>query len=44
MFPTSYRELELMLQDGGADAAHTAIFRWIEAYAAELENRIRPHL
>ena len=23
---------------------HTTIFRWIQAYAAELEKRIRPHL
>ena len=24
--------------------AHTTIFRWIQAYAVELEKRIRPHL
>ena len=23
---------------------HTTLFRWIQAYAAELEKRIRPHL
>jgi transposase-like protein len=22
---------------------HTTIFRWIQAYAADLEKRIRPH-
>jgi transposase-like protein len=44
MFPISYRDLELMLQDRGVDVAHTTIFRWIGAYAAELEKRLRPHL
>ena len=44
MFPISYRDLELMLRDRGVAADHTTIFRWIQAYAAELERRIRPRL
>jgi IS6 family transposase len=44
MFPISYRDLELMLQDRGVTVDHTTIFRWIQAYAAELERRIRPQL
>ena len=40
----SYRDLELMLQDRDVSVDHTTIFRWILAYAAELEKRIRPHL
>ncbi|RZA27361.1 MAG: IS6 family transposase [Proteobacteria bacterium] len=44
MFPISYRDLELMLADRGVTIAHTTIFRWIQAYAAELEQRIRLHL
>jgi transposase, IS6 family len=44
MFPISYRDLELMLRDRGAAADHMTIFRWIQAYAAELDRRIRPHL
>ena len=44
MFPISYRDLELMLLDRGVKVNHTTIFRWIQAYAAELEKRIRPHL
>ncbi len=44
MFPISYRDLELMLQDHGVTVDHTTIFRWIQAYAAELEKRIRPQL
>jgi IS6 family transposase len=44
MFPISYRDLELMLLDRGVEVDHTTIFRCIQAYAAELEKRIRPHL
>jgi IS6 family transposase len=44
MFPVSYRDLELMLQDRGVAVDHSTIFRWIQAYAAELEKRIRLHL
>jgi hypothetical protein len=43
MFPISYRDLELMLQDRGVEVDHTTLFRWIQAYAPELEKRIRPH-
>ena len=44
MFPISYRDLELMLQDCGVLVDHTTVFRRIQAYAAGLEKRIRPHL
>jgi hypothetical protein len=44
IFPISYRDLELMLQDRGVEIAHTTIFRWIQAYAPKLEKRIRPYL
>jgi transposase, IS6 family len=44
MFPVSYRDLELMLLDRGVEVDHTTIFRWIQAYATELEKRTRPHL
>jgi transposase, IS6 family len=44
MFPVSYRDLELMLADRRISVDHTTIFRWIQAYAEELERRIRPHL
>lgn len=43
-FPISYRDLELMLRDRGVSVDHTTIFRWIQAYAPELEKRLRPHL
>src|SRR3984885_4251641 len=44
MFPISYRDLELMLLDRGVEVDHSTISRWIQAYAAELEKRIWPHL
>ena len=44
MFPVSYRDLELMLIDRGVEVDHTTIFRLIQAYAEELEKRVRPHL
>jgi transposase-like protein len=43
-FPISYRDLERMFSDRGIQVDHTTLFRWIQAYAPELENRIRPHL
>jgi len=43
-FPISYRDLERMLADRGVAVDHTTIFRWIQAYAPELDKRLRPHL
>jgi IS6 family transposase len=39
-FPISYRDLELMLRDRGVSVDHTTIYRWIQAYAPELEKGI----
>jgi transposase-like protein len=44
MFPINCRDLELMLLDRGVSVDHSTISRWIQAYAVELEKRIRPHL
>jgi transposase, IS6 family len=44
MFPMSYRDLELMLADRGVAVDHTTVFRWIHAYAEDIEKRVRPHL
>ncbi|WP_407664109.1 IS6 family transposase [Microvirga alba] len=43
-FPISYRDLEHMLSDRGVKVDHTTLFRWIRAYAPELDKRVRPHL
>jgi IS6 family transposase len=44
MFPINYRDLEFMLQNRGVEVDHATSFRWFQAYAAELEKRLRPHL
>ena len=33
-----------MSADRGVAVDHTTIFRWIQAYAPELDKRLRPHL
>ncbi len=43
-FPISYRDLAAMLSDRGVAVDHTTLFRWVQAYAATLERRIRPNL
>jgi transposase, IS6 family len=40
----SYRDLEEMMDERGLAINHTTIYRWVHAYAPELEKRIRPHL
>jgi IS6 family transposase len=40
----SYRDLEEMMRERGLSLDHTTIYRWVQAYAPELEKRIRPHL
>ncbi len=43
-FPIGCRDLASMLADRGVMIDHTTLFRWVQAYAAELEQRIRRHL
>lgn len=43
-FPVSYRDLALMLTDRGVAVDHTTLFRWVQAYAEDLERRLRPRL
>jgi transposase-like protein len=42
-FPISYRDLESMLSDR-VQVHHTTLFRWIQAYAPEIDKRVRPQL
>jgi transposase-like protein len=42
-FPISYRDLR-MFSDCGVQVDHTTLCRWIQAYAPELDKRLRPHL
>jgi hypothetical protein len=43
-FPISYRDLSAMLSDRGVLVDHTTLFRWVQTYAAKLEQRVRRHL
>jgi transposase-like protein len=43
-FPVSYRDLSLMLSDRGVAVDNTTICRWMQAYAASLEKRLRRYL
>lgn len=43
-YALSYRDLEEILAERGLSVAHTTIFRWIQAYAPEIDRRVRPHL
>ena len=43
-YALSYRDLEEMMHERGLSLDHSTIYRWVQAYAPELEKRIRPHL
>jgi transposase, IS6 family len=43
-YALSYRNFEEMMRERGLSLDHTTIYRWVQAYAPELEKRIRPHL
>ena len=43
-YSLSYRDLEEMMLERGVGVDHTTIYRWVQAYAPELDKRIRPHL
>ena len=43
-YPLSYRQLAEMMRERRLRVHHTAIFRWVQCYAPELDRRCRPHL
>lgn len=43
-YALSYRDLEEMMAERGLHVDHTTIYRWVQCYAPELEQRCRPHL
>jgi len=42
-YALSYRDLEEMTRERYLSVDNTTIYRWVQAYAPELEKRIRPH-
>jgi transposase-like protein len=43
-YPLSYRNLEEMMLERGLMVDHTTVYRWVQAYAPELDKRCRSHL
>ena len=43
-YPLSYRNLEEMMAERGLQVDHSTIYRWVMAYAPEINKRCRPHL
>ena len=43
-YPLSYRNLEEMMLERGLTVDHSTVYRWVQAYAPELDKRCRSHL
>jgi transposase-like protein len=43
-YALSYRDLAEMLSERGLGVVASTIYRWVQAFAPELDKRIRPHL
>jgi hypothetical protein len=43
-FSLSYRDLEELLAERGVHSDHVTVWRWVQRYAPELQQRLRPHL
>jgi IS6 family transposase len=43
-YQLSYRDVEEMMRERGLDVDHSTVFRWVQRYAPEINERIRPHL
>ena len=43
-YALSYRDVEELLRERGIAVDHTTVFRWVQRYAPELDQRCRPHL
>ena len=43
-FSLSYRDVEELLSERGVEVDHSTIWRWVQRFAPELNQRLRPHL
>jgi IS6 family transposase len=43
-YALSYRDVEELLRERGVVVDHTTVFRWVQRYAPELDQRCRPQL
>jgi transposase-like protein len=42
-YALSYRDVSELMAERGLTNAHTTIFRWVQRYAPEIDQRSRPH-
>ena len=43
-YSLSLRDIEELLEERGLEADHTTVWRWVQRYGPELEQRLRRHL
>jgi transposase-like protein len=43
-YSLSLRDVEELLEERGLQADHTTVWRWVQRYGTELEQRLRRHL
>ncbi len=43
-YSLSFRDVEELLLERGLEADHTTVWRWVQRYGPELEQRLRRHL
>ena len=43
-YSLSYRDVEELTQERGLRVDHSTVYRWVQAYAPQLDKRCRPHL
>jgi IS6 family transposase len=43
-YPLSYEHVAELLEERGVEVDASCIWRWVQAYAPELNRRCRPHL
>jgi transposase-like protein len=43
-YSLSYRDIQELEVERGLEIDHTTVWRWVQRYAPELEERTRPHL
>jgi transposase-like protein len=43
-YSLSYRDVQELVVERGVEVDHTAVWRWMQRYAPELEERTGPHL
>ena len=43
-YSLSYRDVQELVGERGVEVDRTTVWRWVQRYAPELEERTRPHL